>query len=101
MDSLFSALLGSSRPFSALLGSSRPFSALLGPSRPFSALLGPDPIESPTSGRPGVFEPLSVTIAAALTVETFFPQLITDPSHGGLVVAFITVGAFITVVALS
>ena len=74
-------------------GPSRLFSALLGSSRLFSALLGSDPIESPTSGRPGVFEPLSVTIAAALTVETFFPQLITDPSRAGLVVAFITMVA--------
>jgi len=54
----------------------------------FAAFLGYNPIES-LLGPIGVLDALHPADAAALTGQTFFPQLISDPFHSGLVIVFI------------
>jgi MFS family permease len=54
----------------------------------FAAFLGYNPIESILKPL-GVLDSLSKTDAAALTGKTFFPQLISDPFHSGLVIVFV------------
>jgi hypothetical protein len=54
----------------------------------FAAFLGYNPIQS-ILGPTGVLNGLSGTNAAALTGKTFFPQLISQPFHAGLVIVFI------------
>ena len=54
----------------------------------FAAFLGYNPIES-ILGPTGVLSSLSPANAAALTGKTFFPQLIAEPFHAGLVIVFI------------
>ena len=54
----------------------------------FAAFLGYNPIAS-ILGPTGVLKSLSPTNAAALTGNTFFPQLISAPFHSGLVIVFI------------
>ncbi|GGF21258.1 MFS transporter [Subtercola lobariae] len=53
----------------------------------FAAFLGYNPIES-ILGPTGVLNSLSPANAAALTGQTFFPQLISDAFHSGLVIVF-------------
>jgi MFS family permease len=55
----------------------------------FAAFLGYNPIAS-ILGPTGVLKTLSPENIAALTGKTFFPQLISDPFHSGLVIVFIT-----------
>ncbi|WP_354567437.1 MFS transporter [Glaciihabitans sp. UYNi722] len=54
----------------------------------FAAFLGYNPIES-ILGPTGVLKSLTSSNAAALTGKAFFPQLISDPFHAGLVIVFI------------
>jgi MFS family permease len=54
----------------------------------FAAFLGYNPIAS-ILGPTGVLKSLSSSNAAALTGKTFFPQLISDPFHSGLVIVFV------------
>ncbi|WP_394770754.1 MFS transporter [Lacisediminihabitans sp.] len=54
----------------------------------FAAFLGYNPIES-ILGPTGALKNLSTTNAAALTGKTFFPELISQPFHSGLVIVFI------------
>ncbi len=54
----------------------------------FAAFLGYNPIAS-ILGPTGVLKSLSPANAAALTGKTFFPQLIANPFHTGLVIVFI------------
>ena len=54
----------------------------------FAACLGYNPIAS-ILGPTGVLTSLSPVNTAALTGKTFFPQLIADPFHAGLVIVFI------------
>ncbi|MCU1556247.1 MAG: transporter [Microbacteriaceae bacterium] len=54
----------------------------------FAAFLGYNPIAS-ILGPTGALSSLSPAGAAALTGKTFFPQLIADPFHAGLVIVFI------------
>jgi MFS family permease len=54
----------------------------------FAAFLGYNPVQS-ILGPTGVLKGLSSTNAAALTGKTFFPQLISQPFHSGLVIVFI------------
>jgi MFS family permease len=54
----------------------------------FAAFLGYNPVQS-ILGPTGVLNGLSGTNAAALTGKTFFPQLISQPFHAGLVIVFI------------
>jgi hypothetical protein len=58
----------------------------------FAAFLGYNPIES-ILGPTGVLHSLSPANAAALTGKEFFPQLIADPFHAGLVIVFIAAAA--------
>ena len=58
----------------------------------FAAFLGYNPIAS-ILGPTGVLKSLSSTNAAALTGKSFFPQLISDPFHSGLVIVFIAAAA--------
>ena len=58
----------------------------------FAAFLGYNPIET-ILGPTGVLKSLSSSNAAALTGKTFFPQLIADPFHAGLVIVFIAAAA--------
>ncbi|GAA0991018.1 MFS transporter [Subtercola frigoramans] len=61
----------------------------------FAAFLGYNPIES-ILGPIGALDALSPANAAALTGQSFFPQLISDPFHSGLVIVF-TVAAVLSV----
>ncbi|MEF2977363.1 MFS transporter [Subtercola sp. YIM 133946] len=61
----------------------------------FAAFLGYNPIES-ILGPTGVLNTLSPANASALTGQEFFPQLISDPFHSGLVIVF-TVAAVLSV----
>lgn len=54
----------------------------------FAAFLGYNPIES-ILGPTGALKNLSATNAGALTGKTFFPELISQPFHSGLVIVFI------------
>jgi len=54
----------------------------------FAAFLGYNPIES-ILGPTGVLGSLHPADAAALTGQSFFPQLISDPFHSGLVIVFV------------
>jgi MFS family permease len=54
----------------------------------FAAFLGYNPIAS-ILGPTGAMKSLSSSNAAALTGKTFFPQLISQPFHSGLVIVFI------------
>jgi len=54
----------------------------------FAAFLGYNPIAS-ILGPSGVLHSLSPANATALTGKQFFPQLIADPFHAGLVIVFI------------
>ena len=61
----------------------------------FAAFLGYNPIES-ILGPTGVLNALSPANASALTGQSFFPQLISDAFHSGLVIVF-TVAAILSV----
>ncbi|MCU1437014.1 MAG: transporter, partial [Naasia sp.] len=54
----------------------------------FAAFLGYNPIES-ILGPTGALSSLSDANAAALTGKTFFPQLISEPFHAGLIIVFL------------
>jgi MFS family permease len=54
----------------------------------FAAFLGYNPIAS-ILGPTGVLKSLSPSNAAALTGKSFFPQLISEPFHSGLVIVFV------------
>jgi MFS family permease len=54
----------------------------------FAAFLGYNPIAS-LLGPTGALDSLSAANKAALTGKTFFPQLISEPFHSGLVIVFI------------
>ena len=62
----------------------------------FAAFLGYNPIES-ILGPTGALNSLSSANAAALTGKTFFPQLISEPFHAGLVIVF-TAAAIMSVI---
>jgi MFS family permease len=66
----------------------------------FAAFLGYNPIES-ILGPTGVLKTLSSSNAAALTGKTFFPQLIADPFHTGLVIVFIAAAAMSVIGAIA
>lgn len=66
----------------------------------FAAFLGYNPIES-ILGPTGVLTSLSSSNAAALTGKTFFPQLIADPFHAGLVIVFIAAAAMSVIGAIA
>jgi MFS family permease len=66
----------------------------------FAAFLGYNPIES-ILGPTGVLKSLSSANAAALTGKTFFPQLIGDPFHAGLVIVFIAAAAMSVIGAIA
>jgi len=66
----------------------------------FAAFLGYNPIES-ILGPTGVLRTLSASNAAALTGKTFFPQLIADPFHTGLVIVFIAAAAMSVIGAIA
>ncbi|WP_291054192.1 MFS transporter [Herbiconiux sp.] len=53
----------------------------------FAAFLGYNPIES-ILGPVGVLDALPAADSAALTGQTFFPELIAEPFHAGLVIVF-------------
>ena len=55
----------------------------------FAAFLGYNPIASILQAYPGLKQ-LSAGNVSALTGKTFFPQLISQPFHSGLVIVFIT-----------
>ncbi|MFT4212600.1 MAG: MFS transporter [Microbacterium sp.] len=54
----------------------------------FAAFLGYNPIQSILEPL-GVLDTLSSTDAATLTGQSFFPQLISEPFHDGLIIVFI------------
>ncbi|MCS5733746.1 MFS transporter [Herbiconiux daphne] len=54
----------------------------------FAAFLGYNPIES-ILGPTGALDALPAADSAALTGQSFFPQLISEPFHSGLVIVFI------------
>jgi len=54
----------------------------------FAAFLGYNPIES-ILGPTGVLSTLTDADSAALTGKTFFPELISEPFHAGLIIVFI------------
>ncbi len=54
----------------------------------FAAFLGYNPIESILSPL-GVLDNLPASDAATLTGQTFFPELISEPFHDGLIIVFI------------
>ncbi|MEP6478100.1 MAG: MFS transporter, partial [Rhodoglobus sp.] len=54
----------------------------------FAAFLGYNPIAS-ILGPTGALDSLSAANSAALTGKSFFPQLISEPFHAGLVIVFI------------
>jgi MFS family permease len=66
----------------------------------FAAFLGYNPIES-ILGPTGVLSSLSPANAATLTGKTFFPQLIADPFHAGLVIVFIAAAAMSVIGAVA
>ncbi|CAN5477302.1 MFS transporter [soil metagenome] len=66
----------------------------------FAAFLGYNPIES-ILGPTGVLKSLSSSNAAALTGKTFFPQLIAEPFHSGLVIVFIAAAAMSVIGAVA
>ena len=66
----------------------------------FAAFLGYNPIES-ILGPTGVLKSLSSSNAAALTGKTFFPQLIAEPFHAGLVIVFIAAAAMSVIGAIA
>jgi MFS family permease len=66
----------------------------------FAAFLGYNPIET-ILGPTGVLKSLSSSNAAALTGKTFFPQLIADPFHAGLVIVFIAAAAMSVIGAIA
>ena len=55
----------------------------------FAAFLGYNPIASILQAYPGLKQ-LSAGNVSALTGKTFFPQLISQPFHSGLVIVFVT-----------
>jgi MFS family permease len=63
----------------------------------FAAFLGYNPVES-LLGPTGVLDKLPAPNAATLTGKEFFPRLISDPFHHGLVIVF-TAAAIMMVVA--
>ena len=54
----------------------------------FAAFLGYNPIQS-ILGPLGVLDKLPAADAAALTGKSFFPQLISEPFHAGLIIVFV------------
>jgi MFS family permease len=66
----------------------------------FAAFLGYNPIES-ILGPIGVLKSLSPANGAALTGKSFFPQLIADPFHAGLVIVFLAAAAMSVVGAVA
>ena len=66
----------------------------------FAAFLGYNPIES-ILGPTGVLKSLSSSNAAALTGKTFFPHLIADPLHTGLVIVFIAAAVMSVIGAIA
>ena len=66
----------------------------------FAAFLGYNPINA-ILGPTGVLKSLSSSNAAALTGKTFFPQLIAEPFHAGLVIVFIAAAAMSVIGAIA
>jgi MFS family permease len=66
----------------------------------FAAFLGFNPIQS-LLGPTGVLDKLPAQHAATLTGKQFFPQLISQPFHHGLVVVFVAAAAMSVVGALA
>jgi MFS family permease len=65
----------------------------------FAAFLGYNPIES-LLGPTGALAKIPVANANTLTGKTFFPQLISEPFHHGLVVVFTTAAVMMVVAAI-
>ena len=66
----------------------------------FAAFLGYNPIDT-ILGPTGVLTSLSSSNAAALTGKMFFPQLIADPFHAGLVIVFLAAAAMSVIGAIA
>lgn len=66
----------------------------------FAAFLGYNPIAS-ILGPTGVLNSLSRSNSAALTGKTFFPQLISQPFHTGLVIVFIAAAVMSVIGAIA
>lgn len=66
----------------------------------FAAFLGYNPIES-ILGPTGALDSLHPADSAALTGQTFFPQLISDPFHSGLVIVFIAAAVMSVIGAIA
>ncbi|MDM4762195.1 MFS transporter [Galbitalea sp. SE-J8] len=66
----------------------------------FAAFLGYNPIQS-LLGPAGVLDHLSAADSAALTGKTFFPQLISEPFHSGLVIVFIAAAVMSVIGAIA
>lgn len=65
----------------------------------FAAFLGYNPIHT-LLGPTGVLDTLSHANSSALTGTTFFPQLMSDPFHQGLIVVFLAAAAMSIVAAI-
>jgi MFS family permease len=66
----------------------------------FAAFLGYNPIQS-LLGASGDLDSLTATQAATLTGNEFFPQLIAEPFHDGLVVVFIAAAVMSVIAAIA
>ncbi|WP_233189220.1 MFS transporter [Subtercola sp. Z020] len=65
----------------------------------FAAFLGYNPIEN-LLGPSGILSSLSSQNVAMLTGKTFFPELLSDPFHDGLVLVFVVAAAMSVVAAV-
>jgi MFS family permease len=66
----------------------------------FAAFLGYNPIAS-ILGPTGALDSLSAANRAALTGKSFFPQLISEPFHSGLVIVFVAAAVMSVIGALA
>ena len=66
----------------------------------FAAFLGYNPIES-LLGPTGTLDKIPAHNADTLTGKTFFPQLISDPFHHGLVIVFTTAAIMMVIAAIA
>ena len=67
----------------------------------FAAFLGYNPIQALLKGVKVPLSSLSHADATALTGKSFFPQLISDPFHSGLVIVFVTAAILSVIGALA
>jgi MFS family permease len=67
----------------------------------FAAFLGYNPIQSLLAGVPGGTTGIPAHDLAVLTGKSFFPQLISEPFHSGLVIVFVTAAILSVIGALA